>query len=917
MTSYEERKIMKPKKNYRSKKDYSKYFLATIILFSIFNFTQAYGEGLDLEYTLTIENPSNHILKVGLKIRNLTTPELILARHGFCDHKPPITFTSAKTETGNNLSVVEYLKDQYFESYIIKQISGASLIIEYIIGLEYYAQDPFGGYSYWNLDSSFGAVDVQLVLIQPVDTLIRNCKIMKYLPANWEMVSRLIDKGDYFEPNIDDKIRINVGSQAYDFVIWGPLGFGQFDKYSRNIGGIETEIIFLGNKDLQQEISKTLYDIFGYFSETLGPLNMPPKSDKPIKYLYLLLSREDGKIVHSGANHFYGQISFISSVNPSFNVKGRYKMDAHIIAHTWFAYAVLLSNVIHEDNVFGDGIIQFYALKSIENKEIWTNLEVNNHFRGWYEDYKKYILGTSYDVPISPREVWSNFPNDPLPSLYSYGINGIFQYEKNPLVLNLLDWKIRDVTNQGRGLNDVYRYCHDHPEEGDGPYNFYFLKDILSLSNYMTGRDFRPFFDKYIYGNERLPFYVENDTLRIDYSMIPEVAPLTKFEILSTRFQWGDYGTDTDADGLSDELEGMIGTNPLKSDTDGDGLSDREEFGVIIDGKATEKLGFPIISDPHGDSVSTAPGTDIKEIHVNVFVDENEEKHLYLVMSLWDNKYNPEIWYEIFLNVDNLTFQYRFDHGRSYLWKVEAGQITQLPDEGVEGKFADQLEVKIPFRYLVEGNYSIRAFTRYDTYSTMPLNADETQNVALPLASLPKIFVTDPLKSDTKVMPVEGTVGTQITVEASHFGSKTGQVYIGTKACKVLSWTNQAVSALLSGPMPPGTYDVTVKPRETGAQTSVFGDAFSVMPPEIATANPNHGLFGEQIILTGEFFGAKKGKVYLGTKSCKIVSWTMDPTTNQGQIQFSVPRGVLPGNYDLKVSNQVGAEVLESGFTVD
>ena len=50
--------------------------------------------------------------------------------------------------------------------------------------------------------------------------------------------------------------------------------------------------------------------------------------------------------------------------------------------------------------------------------------------------------------------------------------------------------------------------------------------------------------------------------------------------------------TDTDGDGLTDLLEGMLGTNPADPDTDGDGLPDGDEVG---DDRST-----PVDSDSDG-----------------------------------------------------------------------------------------------------------------------------------------------------------------------------------------------------------------------------------------------------------------------------------------------------------------------------
>ncbi len=63
---------------------------------------------------------------------------------------------------------------------------------------------------------------------------------------------------------------------------------------------------------------------------------------------------------------------------------------------------------------------------------------------------------------------------------------------------------------------------------------------------------------------------------------------------------------DTDSDGLSDEKEGPLGTDPTKVDTDGDGLTDGEE--VLKYG--TDALKVDTDFDGYNDGVEVRAGTD-------------------------------------------------------------------------------------------------------------------------------------------------------------------------------------------------------------------------------------------------------------------------------------------------------------------
>ena len=85
--------------------------------------------------------------------------------------------------------------------------------------------------------------------------------------------------------------------------------------------------------------------------------------------------------------------------------------------------------------------------------------------------------------------------------------------------------------------------------------------------------------------------------------------------------------------------------------------------------------------------------------------------------------------------------------------------------------------------------------------------------------------------------------------------------------------------------------------------------------PEIDSVEPTSGSAGDTITIHGFFFGTKKGKVTLDEKTCKVLSWTMDPTTGESEIDFVVPKGLTSGTHELKVTNGVGTDT--ANFTVD
>ena len=132
---------------------------------------------------------------------------------------------------------------------------------------------------------------------------------------------------------------------------------------------------------------------------------------------------------------------------------------------------------------------------------------------------------------------------------------------------------------------------------------------------------------------------------------------------------------------------------------------------------------------------------------------------------------------------------------------------------------------------------------------------------------------------------------------------KKGKVQIGEVGLKVIDWQDDAIIALLGKAMGEETYDVVISPKDPkGAPPLSEGEFFDIRPPQIESVIPSSGKPLGPIVIKGNFFGSKKGKVYLEyetggvlkRKSCKVVSWTMEAGNGVSEIHFVVPKGFPP-----------------------
>lgn len=176
-------------------------------------------------------------------------------------------------------------------------------------------------------------------------------------------------------------------------------------------------------------------------------------------------------------------------------------------------------------------------------------------------------------------------------------------------------------------------------------------------------------------------------------------------------------------------------------------------------------------------------------------------------------------------------------------------------------------------------------------------------------------------------IPTEGTLGTEVVLTGSGFGTQKGSVSFGSVFTKIAKggWTNTTITSALTKVLPAGPYDVVVHRQPYGsASPIVLPGGFTVMNPVLDPLSMDNGIPGTPITITGKFYSTKKGKVYLEdqvsgkTKTCKVTNWSMDPTSGISTLTFVVPKlpkGLLPGPYLLKVTNKVGTG--QTNFTVN
>jgi len=172
-----------------------------------------------------------------------------------------------------------------------------------------------------------------------------------------------------------------------------------------------------------------------------------------------------------------------------------------------------------------------------------------------------------------------------------------------------------------------------------------------------------------------------------------------------------------------------------------------------------------------------------------------------------------------------------------------------------------------------------------------------------------------------------GTIGTRVTITGSGFGDKKGKVFIGNVQAKIITWSDSSILFEIKKPMIPGPYQIKIQPKQQKSYITLEENLFTIKEPENISFSSDSGLPGNQIEIAGDYFGSKKGKIYLEDqmsghpRSCRIISWSMNPATGKSSAVFAVPKpnGYVPGisaSYTLRVTNKIGSASAARPLTI-
>jgi IPT/TIG domain len=155
--------------------------------------------------------------------------------------------------------------------------------------------------------------------------------------------------------------------------------------------------------------------------------------------------------------------------------------------------------------------------------------------------------------------------------------------------------------------------------------------------------------------------------------------------------------------------------------------------------------------------------------------------------------------------------------------------------------------------------------------------------------------VTTPAPSITTLNPSSAVAGTPVTITGTNFGASPGTstvTFNGTAG----SPTNWSATSIVV-PVPVGATTGNVVVTVGGAPSNGVNFTVAISSPSITTLNPNSGIVGTSVTITGTNFGATQG-----TSTIKFNGTTATPTGwSATSIVVPVPTGATTGNVVVSV----------------
>jgi len=490
-------------------------FWLIFIVLIISNTTYA----LDIEYIVTIDNPTSRQANIKMTITNLSGESLTVRAWWHCEPNRPkvdVLTILAKDQNGNNLPIDVYPIESPCK-WTINTTGLSQCIIEYTVKPKAYevSWDPNDKFYYAYISQDLVIAPVWAIFLIPLEgnPWIKPdiIKISFNVPQDWQILTPWPWRDGFYYP-------LDIPSvHWYNFFHNGYFFLGNFESNHKRIGNADITVAFYGAwpHENRMEITEKVWDIYSYHSSVWG---------SSLEYPFIIIFYPES-INGDLVNGLQGELGRASPLNTVPGSPNWMSVSHDICEVRWIDmdWGYLGNDCLWAKT----GFSQFFGLKNLAKKRITTLEYVEGYFHSFYENYLQRIKDGE-DLPLASDQADSN---------------KTLSFDKGTSATLLLAKEISSRTAGGFTFEDFNKKLFlDYHSKG-----IYIEEDDLKSEIFkLTGVDFTQFFNDYIHGTS---------LIQLDWMY-----------------------QDDDADNVSNLREFLLDTDPKNSDTDGDGYTDEEEI---------------------------------------------------------------------------------------------------------------------------------------------------------------------------------------------------------------------------------------------------------------------------------------------------------------------------------------------------
>jgi predicted metalloprotease with PDZ domain len=438
----------------------------------------------EIFYTVTLQDPAQHLLEIQIQIPpGARSHELQLpvwnATYQIRDFSQYVNWVRATTPSGYPLKVSAIDKSRW-------QIAGTQggAKVEY----EIVAADagPFG--AEFNTNHAF--FNLAEILMYPVDARSRMMHVSYAdVPKSWQAATSL--SGD---------LSSGFTAQNYDDLVDAPIELSAFRESDFDEGGAHYRIVVDADGDPVSlvDLTSTVRRIVA--EETAW------MSDRPYDrylFIYHFPGAGGGGMEHANSTAITLNPQYVHD-HPSVLAE----VTAHEFFHLWNVKRIRPQSLEPVDYTrenytralwFSEGVTSTVGDYAVLRTGLIDEQQFLSHISSLITDLESRPAHLTQSAEESSLDAWlEKYP------YYLTPQRSISYYDKGELLGILLDLKIREATQGGKSLRDVFRWLNDNYAKRGR--SFPDSTGVELAAETISGADFKTLFEKYVAGTEEIPW---------------------------------------------------------------------------------------------------------------------------------------------------------------------------------------------------------------------------------------------------------------------------------------------------------------------------------------------------------------------------------------------------------------------------